>query len=101
MVWLLVAGLGLAVVASSGAAGKTYLLEVQGLSCPFCAYGLEKKLKKLDGVNSVSIDLKSGEVELSADRELTREQVEKAVKKAGFRLGAFRERVPASGPGSG
>ncbi len=34
-----------------------YVLKVKGLTCPFCAYGLEKKLKKVKGIESVSIDL--------------------------------------------
>ena len=37
---------------------------VTGLSCPFCAYGLEKRLKKLEGLDSLSIDFKTGNVVL-------------------------------------
>ena len=36
----------------------TYVkVEVKGLACPFCAYGLEKKLKEEDGVKSIKIDV--------------------------------------------
>ena len=30
-------------------------LKVKGLACPFCAYGLERKLKKLAGAQSVKV----------------------------------------------
>ncbi|MDX1629678.1 MAG: heavy-metal-associated domain-containing protein, partial [Fulvivirga sp.] len=35
-------------------------VEVDGLSCPFCAYGLEKKLKNLDGVTNIKVDIENG-----------------------------------------
>ena len=41
------------------------LVQVDGLSCPFCAYGLEKKLKNIDGVASLKIDIDEGLVTLS------------------------------------
>jgi len=37
-------------------------IQVDGLSCPFCAYGLEKHLKKIKGVKYVEINMKSGNV---------------------------------------
>ncbi len=44
------------------ARGRTteVLVRVDGLSCPFCAYSLEKKLKAIDGVAKLSIDVSSG-----------------------------------------
>ena len=39
-------------------------LQVDGLACPFCAYGLEKKLKKVEGVEKLKIDVESGRVDL-------------------------------------
>ena len=33
---------------------------VEGMSCPFCVYGVEKKLKKVEGVKSVIISMKDG-----------------------------------------
>ena len=31
-------------------------IEVDGLACPFCAYGLEKNLKEIDGVENIEIN---------------------------------------------
>ncbi len=59
---------------------------IAGLSCPFCAYGLEKQLKKLDGVGEVKIQVNKGLAELMVKKEgsIAVEQVSDAVKKAGF-----------------
>ena len=64
-------------------------LRVDGLACPFCAYGLEKKLRALAGVQDVSIDINRGKVVLEvAGSELPDlEAVREAVKKAGFTPG--------------
>lgn len=40
-------------------------LDVDGLACPFCAYGLEKKLKKVEGVVKLKIDVEAGRVDLT------------------------------------
>lgn len=39
-------------------------IRVDGLACPMCAYGLEKKLKALPETDSVSVDLDNGIVAL-------------------------------------
>ena len=72
--------------AAVSAAGSQYVIRVDGLACPFCAYGIEKKLKGVDGVEDVDVDLKSGVVRLNtrADVDLTEEQMEKLFKEASF-----------------
>ena len=44
---------------------KSLTVKVDGLACPFCAYGLEKKLKKVEGVEQLNIDINIGEVVLN------------------------------------
>jgi len=44
----------------SFAAGTRYELRVDGLACPFCAYGIEKTFIQTEGVESVEIDFKNG-----------------------------------------
>ncbi|MBL4756039.1 MAG: heavy-metal-associated domain-containing protein [Flavobacteriales bacterium] len=68
-------------------AQKVYVkIQVDGLSCPFCAYGLEKKLKDISGSKDVSIELEAGEATLSVlkDQQPTKEEVEAVVNEAGF-----------------
>lgn len=70
-----------------------YNVGVDGLACPFCAYGVEKQLQKLDGVAHVETDIKQGQVvvQMLDDKTLERIQVEEAVEKAGFSLRSFEQ----------
>ena len=69
---------------------KEAQVKVDGLGCPFCVKGVEKHLKKVEGVQSVSTSLNKGEVVLrfapGATFELSR--IEKAVVRGGFTPGA-------------
>ena len=71
------------------------VVRVDGLACPFCAYGLEKKLKKLEGVASIEINIEEATVELTLqpEAEVTEEAIREKVKAAGFtpKEIAFRE----------
>lgn len=59
---------------------------VDGLACPFCAYGLEKKLKNLDALKTMEVQLEESRVLLAfkKGKSLTKDEIQKAVKKAGF-----------------
>lgn len=75
-----------------------YTLRVDGLACPFCAYGVEKQLSRVAGVKSVATDLKSGSVTVTVapgaafDEPIAR----RAVEAAGFTLRGF---APGRGAG--
>jgi len=74
-------------VVAQETAEKVYIkIEVDGLSCPFCAYGLEKKLKKVTGSKDVIIELTEGEATLNVpkDQQPAKEELETIVKDAGF-----------------
>jgi len=70
------------------AAGNQYNLRVDGLACPFCAYGIEKKLIRTEGVESVTFDLEKGLVIVKAEAGviLTEAQLKQLVDDAGFTL---------------
>jgi copper chaperone CopZ len=77
--------------AQSGEKGKAVTapdatVYVDGLACPFCAYGLEKKLKKLKALRTMEVQLEKGRVLLAfkEGQTLSKEQIEQAVTKAGF-----------------
>jgi copper chaperone CopZ len=61
-------------------------IKVDGLSCPFCAYGLEKKFKKIEGISDIKIDIKTGMLtfQLPAESEVSEESLRRRVKDAGF-----------------
>ena len=73
----------------SVSAQKTYdqfEVQVDGLGCPFCAYGLEKKFKELKGIKKVKIDIETGDFTFTypSEKGLTLEDVKKQVEKAGY-----------------
>lgn len=85
--------------AAAFAAGPSYRIDVGGLACPFCAYGIEKKLSALDGVERVETDLKSGTVSVTMKDGATLDEAtaKRAVKDAGFTLNGFKQVSPGSG----
>ncbi len=76
--------LGLAGTASSA----EFTLRVDGMACPFCAFGIEKKLLKVPGVEDLTILIDEGKIvlKLTAGAELDVPALHKAVKNAGFTL---------------
>jgi mercuric ion binding protein len=59
---------------------------VDGMACPFCAYGIEKKLKNLDALQSMEVQLEEGRVLLvfKEGESATKDEIQKAVENAGF-----------------
>jgi mercuric ion binding protein len=66
--------------------GEKVAISVDGLACPFCAYGLEKKLESMQGVDSIEIKLDDSKVflYLKKDAEVTKAVIRKKVEEAGF-----------------
>ena len=62
------------------------VMRVDGLACAFCAYGLEKKLKSLKGVEEVKISLNEGKVwiRLKEGYRVDEDTLRKLVKESGF-----------------
>ena len=62
------------------------IIEVDGIACPFCAYGIEKRLKKIDGVAELSVLLEEGRVQLKMEENATvsEERLREAIAEAGF-----------------
>lgn len=59
---------------------------IQGMACPFCTYNVEKKIREIPEVGSVSTDLRTGiaHVEFEEGAEAAPERVWKQVEKSGF-----------------
>jgi len=74
-------------------AGERYELAVDGLACPFCAYGIEKQLSRVDGVETVETDVRAGKVvvTLRDGATLDEERARTAVESAGFTLRSFEK----------
>jgi copper chaperone CopZ len=74
--------------------GTAVVLTVYGMSCPLCSNNIDGQLEKIDGVESVHIDLDTGAVTvgLTEGHSVTHEQLESAVKAAGFTLAGTAEK---------
>jgi len=70
-----------------------YSIRVDGLACPYCAYGIEKKLNKLQGVKFVDMDLEKGIVTVEAyNIELSDALLKQLFTDAGFTYRSKQER---------
>lgn len=76
------------------AAGKLYELRVDGMACAFCAYGIEKKFTKMDGVEGVDINLQKGlvQVKTRADKTFTKDELKTLIHDSGFTLKSLQEK---------
>jgi len=79
----------------ANAASAVYSLKVDGLACPFCAYGIEKKLSAIDGVKDIDVDIKEGQVivTMTDGASLSEQRARQAVTDAGFTPRAFTQRT--------
>lgn len=87
----LILGLALLPLTAALAQSSVYKLFVDGLACPFCAYGIEKKITALKGVQKIEIDLDAGfvAVTVSSGATLDEATVQQAIDQAGFSLRKF------------
>lgn len=69
------------------------LVRVAGMACPFCAYGIEKHLKALPGVQSARVNLGEGTavLELRPGQKVSDEEIRQAVEKAGFKASEIKD----------
>lgn len=67
-------------------------MQVDGMTCPFCVYGIEKKLKALKEVKDASANLKTGTVDiaLNENEQIDIERLNKAVHESGFTPGKIK-----------
>ena len=77
--------------ATTSADTRGYEVSVEGLSCPFCVFGLEDRLKELPGVKVVTIDLGAGRArfKVAPGTTVLPSAVRAAVRDAGFTPGTI------------
>ncbi len=71
---------------SQNSAPQQVEVRVDGVACPFCAFGLEKRIGHLEGVRDVKIEVKAGKaiVSLKEGATVSEAALRQAVKEAGF-----------------
>ncbi|MFQ5963750.1 MAG: heavy-metal-associated domain-containing protein [Candidatus Scalinduaceae bacterium] len=70
---------------ASGETGKVQV-KLDGLVCTFCAYNLEKKLKRIEAVEDLKILVNAGlaEFKIKEGKSIDVDEIKKAVKDGGF-----------------
>ncbi len=65
---------------------KYVKVAVDGLACPFCAYGLEKKLTNIEGQDDLHINIDEGFATFSVpvSSTISKDRLRSIVKNAGF-----------------
>ncbi|MBI2118481.1 MAG: heavy-metal-associated domain-containing protein [Elusimicrobia bacterium] len=76
---------------------KLIKINVKGLTCPFCAYGLEKRLQET-GADNVKINVDKGQAQISYTKQnaIDFNQLKEAVKKGGFTPGTIEMNAKGS-----
>ena len=75
---------------SASAGNQTVIVaQVNGMSCPFCAYGLRKELLTVPGVKDVHVSLAKSQATIIVDSggTVTDAQIRHAIREAGFSPG--------------
>ncbi len=95
MRYLTVPGIiALVLTASSPAwSEETYRLGVDGLACPFCAYGVEKELRGTEGVTEIDVWINDGLVFVTVedDAGFNEDRTRQIIADAGFTLRSFEQ----------
>lgn len=61
---------------------------VAGMACGHCAESVTEELERIAGVTAVTVDVDSGTVVVTSDRDLKTADVRAAVEQAGYELTA-------------
>ncbi|HET9140688.1 heavy-metal-associated domain-containing protein [Actinophytocola sp.] len=59
---------------------------VQGMTCSHCASSVTEEISQIEGVRDVEVDVATGKVTVSSDRQLADDEVRGAVTEAGYQL---------------
>ena len=59
---------------------------VAGMTCQHCVLSVTEEVGAIEGVTGVQVDLPTGAVTVTSDREVIADQVRAAVEEAGYQL---------------
>lgn len=91
IIYLLLGALALlsSTIAQSAGSAQPVDIQVSGMTCPFCVYGVKKKLEQLPGVAraQVSLDKKMARITPQSGQTLDMDRIREAITEAGFSPG--------------
>ena len=65
---------------------STNTYTVTGMTCGHCASSVTEEISEIDGVRDVDVDLETGAVSVTSEREIGTDLVRDAVEEAGYTL---------------
>lgn len=65
---------------------KKIKLTIEGMHCASCSSNVERSLKKVNGVKSVSVSLMLKKGIIEAEEPISEEELKKAVARAGYKI---------------
>jgi copper chaperone len=65
---------------------STTTYHVEGMTCGHCVSAVHQEISTLPGVAEVTVDLPTGQVTVTSDRDVPREEIATAVDEAGYQL---------------
>ena len=70
----------------SAIAASDYVIKIDGMTCKFCAHNVKKRLKKLGGVQAVSVDQDKGlaTVTVKPGTQLKNDVLKATISEAGY-----------------
>jgi copper ion binding protein len=71
---------------SENNANTVHTYAVTGMTCDHCARAVRQEVGALTGVTDVHVEVATGDVTVTSDRELTRDEVAGALDEAGYQL---------------
>ena len=71
---------------------KKLALSIQGMHCASCASNIERSLRKIPAVKSVSVSLLTSKGFIEIEGEVSEEALKAAVARAGYRLTGVEQR---------
>lgn len=98
---LIVGGISRPAQAQEHLESPDIVAEVNGMACPFCAYGVRRKLLRLEGVEQVAVSVADGTAQLKLEEgaTLSEEKIVQAIDEAGFDAGSIEYKNEAARPG--
>ncbi len=65
---------------------KKIKMTISGMHCGSCAGNIERSLKKVEGIKSVSVSMMTNKGIVEAEDKVSEEELKKAVSRAGYKV---------------
>ncbi len=62
------------------------VIKVDGMTCSHCAETVKRAINNIEGVKHVEVDLESGKVTIRAERELSCDEIKRAVEEWDYKV---------------